>query len=74
MIAPYIKKSLAKESTFLDFIFCDIKVYLFKNNICKSILKKNSKKRRFLTFMKMEYILNHAYKPCEEFEIFYFKK
>jgi hypothetical protein len=24
--------------------------------------------------MKMEYILNHAYKPCEEFEIFYFKK
>lgn len=61
MIAPYIKKSLAKESTFLDFILCDIKIYLFKNNICKSILKKNSKKRRFLTFMKMEDILNHAY-------------
>ncbi len=38
MIAHYIKKSLAKESTFLDFILCDIKIYLFKNNICKIIL------------------------------------
>ncbi len=33
-----LKKSLAKESTFLDFILCNIKVYLFKNNICKIIL------------------------------------
>jgi hypothetical protein len=75
MIVHYIKKSLAKESTFLDFILCDIKVYLFKNNIYKIILlKKLPKKKGFFTFMKMEDILNHVYKPCEEFEIFYFKK
>lgn len=51
MIVHYIKKSLAKESTFLDFILCDIKVYLFKNNICKIILlKKLPKKKRIFYF------------------------
>ncbi len=46
MIIHYIKKSLAKESTFIDFILCDIKIYLFKNNICKLYFKKNSQKKK----------------------------
>jgi hypothetical protein len=41
MIAHYIKNLLAKESTFLDFKLCDIKVYLL------NYTKKNPKKEDF---------------------------
>jgi hypothetical protein len=39
MITHYIKKSLVKDNILFDFILCDVRIYIFENNICKIILK-----------------------------------
>jgi hypothetical protein len=42
MIAHYIKKSLVEDNILFDFILCDVRIYLFENNICKIILLKKN--------------------------------
>jgi hypothetical protein len=39
MMAHYIKESIAEEATHFDFMLCDVKVYLFENNVLKIVLK-----------------------------------
>jgi len=59
MITHYIKKLLVKDNILFDFVLCDVRIYIFENNICKIILKTkfyalNILFKWFLTFMIIE--------------------
>jgi hypothetical protein len=85
MITQKIYKSII-EDFFLNFILCDVKIYVFiKKCMSNSISKYNfiSKKLKwFLFFMKVEdifnYLISHSLnrvcEPHEEFENFHVKK
>ncbi len=40
MIAHYIKKLIHKRLRHFGFIWCDVRISLFENNICKILLEK----------------------------------